>query len=61
MKTISELIKTSVGTPYFMAPEVCQGKPYGMKADIWAIGCILYELAILQKPFDGANIKLVFE
>ena len=58
---MTELVKTAVGTPYFMAPEVCKQQPYGEKADIWAIGCILYELAILKKPFDGTSLMQVFE
>jgi len=39
------MAKTVVGTPYFMPPEVCLGKVYSTKADIWAIGCCVYELS----------------
>ena len=35
---------TFLGTPYYMSPEVCEGKPYNSKNDVWALGCILYEL-----------------
>mmetsp|Transcript_32843 Transcript_32843/g.32184 ORF Transcript_32843/g.32184 Transcript_32843/m.32184 type:complete len:114 (-) Transcript_32843:1483-1824(-) len=38
LDTMSNLAETNVGTPYFMAPEVCKGELYGEKADIWAIG-----------------------
>ena len=58
---MSKLAETNVGTPYFMAPEVCKGELYGDKADIWAIGCILYELALLRKPFDADSIQGVFD
>ena len=58
--TMSDLAKTACGTPYFMPPEVCKGEPYGEKADIWAIGCILYELTLLKKPFDSDTISGVF-
>ena len=44
---------TACGTPYFMPPEVCLGKPYDSKADVWAIGVIIYELIMLKKPFRG--------
>jgi NIMA (never in mitosis gene a)-related kinase len=61
LETMSKLAETNVGTPYFMAPEVCKGELYGEKADVWAIGCILYELAILKKPFDADSISGVFD
>jgi NIMA (never in mitosis gene a)-related kinase len=28
---------TRVGTPYFMSPELCEGKPYNAKSDVWAL------------------------
>jgi NIMA (never in mitosis gene a)-related kinase len=49
--------KTSIGTPYYLAPEICQQKPYSWSADIWAVGCILYELAMLKVPFDAGNFQ----
>ncbi|XP_049779795.1 serine/threonine-protein kinase Nek8 [Schistocerca cancellata] len=47
---------TVVGTPYYISPEMCEGKQYGQKSDIWALGCILYEMACLQKTFEGSNL-----
>lgn len=35
-----------------MSPEVIKGEKYGEKADIWAIGCALYEMVMLKKPFN---------
>jgi len=61
LDTMSNLAETNVGTPYFMAPEVCKGELYGEKADIWAIGWILYELTFLRKPFDADTIQGVFD
>ena len=61
LETIKKLTETNVGTPYFMAPEVVRGELYGEKADVWAIGVILYEITFLRKPFDGKNFKEVFE
>ena len=46
---------TYIGTPYYLSPEVCEGKPYNSKSDVWALGCILYELCTFKKPFDAFN------
>ncbi|KAJ8870688.1 hypothetical protein PR048_029712 [Dryococelus australis] len=35
---------------------MCEGKQYDQKSDIWALGCILYEMACLQKTFEGSNL-----
>lgn len=35
---------------------MCEGKVYDEKSDIWALGCILYEMACLQKTFEGSNL-----
>lgn len=47
---------TQIGTPYYMSPELFKGGIYNYKTDIWSLGCILYELITLQKPFYGNNI-----
>ncbi len=50
---------TMVGTPYYFAPELVEDKPYSKKADVWAAGCILYELAALQRPFRGSSVSAI--
>ena len=35
---------------------MCEGKGYDEKSDIWALGCIVYEMACLQKTFEGSNL-----
>ncbi|GFS88582.1 hypothetical protein NPIL_13451 [Nephila pilipes] len=47
---------TVVGTPCYISPELCEGKPYNQKSDIWALGCILYELMTLKRPFDASTL-----
>jgi len=49
---------TVVGTPYYMAPEVMQGSPYSYPADIWSLGCVIYELCNLASPFWEKNVNL---
>lgn len=45
-----------VGTILYSCPEVVQSQPYGEKADVWASGCILYQMATLQPPFYSSNM-----
>ncbi|EOD15780.1 hypothetical protein EMIHUDRAFT_459269 [Emiliania huxleyi CCMP1516] len=47
---------TVIGTPYYMSPEVCQNQPYSFKSDVWALGCILYEMCALQQAWNGSNL-----
>jgi len=56
MSSETEMAKTQLGTPYYMSPEVCEDKPYNHKSDVWALGCVLYELTTLEHAFKGANL-----
>ena len=51
---------TFIGTPYYVSPEMCQNKPYNEKSDIWALGCILYELISFCHPFTASNQAALF-
>ena len=48
--------KSVVGTPYYMSPEVCQSKPYNANSDVWALGCVLYELCTLCHAFEADSM-----
>ena len=49
-----DLADTQVGTPLYMSPELCQGKPYTYASDVWALGCTVYEMASGgAKAFDA--------
>ena len=49
--------RTFIGTPIFMSPEMFRHAPYGHKADMWALGCILYEMMALAEPFRAKSMK----
>jgi serine/threonine protein kinase len=36
--------QTQIGTPHYMAPEIWKGRPYTYGADVWSLGCLLYEM-----------------
>ena len=51
----NSLAKTIIGTPYYLSPEICEEKPYNDKSDVWALGCILYELCTFNHPFEAKS------
>ncbi|XP_030847777.1 serine/threonine-protein kinase 36 [Strongylocentrotus purpuratus] len=55
--SINTLVLTSIkGTPLYMAPELVEEKPYDHTADLWSLGCILYELFVGTPPFYTNSI-----
>jgi len=46
---------TIVGTFQYMAPEQLEGRDADARADIWAFGCVLYEMATGRRAFDGQS------
>ncbi|XP_071951524.1 uncharacterized protein [Antedon mediterranea] len=52
-----ELARTCIGTPYYLSPEIVENRPYNNKSDIWALGCVLYELCTLKHAFEAGNMK----
>eukprot|EP01061_Rhynchopus_euleeides_P038199 TRINITY_DN65626_c0_g1_i1.p1 TRINITY_DN65626_c0_g1~~TRINITY_DN65626_c0_g1_i1.p1 ORF type:complete len:588 (+),score=222.99 TRINITY_DN65626_c0_g1_i1:35-1765(+) len=47
---------TVCGTMLYMAPEILKGQGYGMPNDVWALGCILYELALCNGSLAFRNV-----
>ena len=52
--------RTQTGTPAYAAPEVWMERPYGLKSDIWSLGCVLYEMITLKCPFREDNMVKLY-
>ena len=46
-----------LGTAAYMSPEQARGKPVDKRADIWAFGCLLFEMLSGARPFEGETIS----
>ena len=48
-----------VGTPHYIAPEVWEGRPATAQTDVYALGCILYEMVMGERLFQGDTTPAV--
>ncbi len=58
----SELTQSGMlmGTPYYMAPEIIDGKTIDLRADIFSVGATFYELLAYTRPFQGDDLHAIF-
>lgn len=51
------MAQTMTGTPYYLSPEICKKQSYTCPSDMWALGCVLFELCALQVPFEASSLE----
>ena len=57
--SLQSVTQTKLGSNLTMAPEVMMRKPYGIKADIWSIGVVFYQLLEGTFPFLGRSVEVI--
>ncbi len=57
LNTSKDFASTCIGTPYYMSPELFQNKPYNFKSDVWALGCVIFELMTFKHVFEASSIN----
>ena len=51
----NDYTRINICSNYYAAPEIILGREHKLEPDIWALGCVLYEMITLQKAYNGIN------
>jgi len=53
--------KSFVGSPFYVSPDVLRQQPYDKSVDFWSFGILLFRMLYGRTPFNGRNMKEVFD
>lgn len=56
MSTGTHVLTSIKGTPLYMAPELIREESYDHKADLWSLGCIMYQILVGAPPFNTDSL-----
>jgi NIMA (never in mitosis gene a)-related kinase len=56
LETQVSYAQTFLNSPYYMTPELMEGRAYDQKVDIWAFGCVLFEVCSLKASFSKVSL-----
>ena len=59
--SLDRTASTVIGTPYYMSPEILSGQHYSFASDMWAVGCVLFEMMTLEHAFRGGDYHLLVQ
>ena len=51
----AKLANQFIGSMSYCSPEVIRGEPYNAKTDVWALGCIIYEMCCTMRAFEDCT------
>ncbi len=57
LATLHEIVEEIVGTPGYLAPEQARGEQLDARSDLFAVGCILYDLVVGERAFDYVGLS----
>jgi Tol biopolymer transport system component len=57
VRGVESVVGQIVGTPGYMSPEQARGRDVDKRTDIWAFGCLLYELLTGKRAFPGETLQ----
>eukprot|EP00672_Neobodo_designis_P023665 CAMPEP_0174833406 /NCGR_PEP_ID=MMETSP1114-20130205/4213_1 /TAXON_ID=312471 /ORGANISM="Neobodo designis, Strain CCAP 1951/1" /LENGTH=476 /DNA_ID=CAMNT_0016067287 /DNA_START=45 /DNA_END=1475 /DNA_ORIENTATION=+ len=55
LECTADRAQTYAGTPQYMPPEVVAGRPYDAAADVWALGVVMFEMVVGERPFRSPD------